>query len=80
LRTKEKLLDWFEEDEGRLSDPRVAVAVRRARRALPYQRLYARLSDSLPPEFRKRVKRALAARSTIIRKRITRGRIGTSDN
>jgi GT2 family glycosyltransferase len=76
-RVRGDFLDWFREDDGRLGDIRVNAAVRRARRELPYQRLWARLSDSLPPEFRKRVKRALAAGSSILHKRSTRGRTGT---
>jgi glycosyltransferase involved in cell wall biosynthesis len=62
LRVRGDFLDWFEEDDGRLVDVRVHAAVRRARRGLPYQRLYARIADSLPSEFKKRVKRALTAR------------------
>jgi glycosyltransferase involved in cell wall biosynthesis len=77
LRVREEFLDWFEENDGRLGDTRVTAAVRRARRALPYQRLYVRLADSLPPEFRKRVKRALAARKTMFRERSTRNRTST---
>lgn len=67
LRVRGDFLDWFREDAGRLGDIRVNAAVRRARRELPYQRVYVRLADSLPPEFRQRVKRALAARSTIFK-------------
>jgi glycosyltransferase involved in cell wall biosynthesis len=77
VRVRGDFLDWLREDGGRLGDIRVNAAVRRARRELPYRRLYARLADSLPPEFRKRVKRALAAGSTILQKRTTRGRTGT---
>jgi glycosyltransferase involved in cell wall biosynthesis len=77
LRLRGDFLDWFREDDGRLGDTRVNAAVRRARRELPYQRLYRRLSDSLPAEFKTRVKRALAAQSTILHKRSTRGRIGS---
>ena len=48
-RVRSDFLDWLQEDDGRLRDTRVNAAVRRARRELPYQRLYAGLSDSLPP-------------------------------
>jgi glycosyltransferase involved in cell wall biosynthesis len=69
LRAREAFLDWFEGDDGRLGDVRVSAAVRRARRALPYRRLYGRVADVLPPQFRKRVRRARIAHSTILRKR-----------
>jgi glycosyltransferase involved in cell wall biosynthesis len=74
MRVRGDFLDWFQEDDGRLGDIRVNAAVRRARRELPYQTLYARISDSLPPEFRKRVKRALTVGSRILRERCTRAR------
>jgi glycosyltransferase involved in cell wall biosynthesis len=69
LRGRGDFLDWFREDDERLADSRVKAAVRRARRELSYKRLYSPISDSLPPEFRKLVKRALAACGTLMHKR-----------
>jgi glycosyltransferase involved in cell wall biosynthesis len=66
LRVRGDFLDWLGEDDRRLGDPRVAAAVRRARRELLYRKLYSRASESLPPEFKKRVKRTLAACRTIL--------------
>jgi glycosyltransferase involved in cell wall biosynthesis len=77
LRVRGDFLDWFREDDGRLGDIRVTAAARRARRELPYRRMYVRLADSLPPEFRRRVKRAFIARSKTLHKWNTRGRTVT---
>jgi glycosyltransferase involved in cell wall biosynthesis len=66
LRVQGDFLHWLREDDGRLGDPRVAATVRRARRELLYRKLYSRASESLPPEFKKRVKRTLAACRTIL--------------
>jgi glycosyltransferase involved in cell wall biosynthesis len=64
LRVRGDFLDWFREDDERLRDSRVSARVRRARRELRYLKLYCLLSDSLPPQFKRRVKRALAPFST----------------
>ncbi len=76
-------LDWLQEDVRRLGDPRVSAALRRARREVPYQRLtapaydvYDRVRERVPAEFKDRVKRTLAARSTRLHKPSTRGRTG----
>ncbi|WP_197518697.1 glycosyltransferase family 2 protein [Mycobacterium sp. ACS1612] len=47
-------LDYLQEleDSGRIDDRRVSAAVRRARRALPYQQLASRLFYRLPPRVR----------------------------
>ena len=78
-RVRRDFLHWLREDDGRLGDPRVRAAVRRARRELPYRKLYSRLSDSLPAEFKKRVKRALAACRTILQGEPRGGRTRTGD-
>lgn len=61
LRVRGRFLDWLGEDDERLADPRVKAAVRRARRELPYRKLYVRVSASMPAEIKKRAKRLLAA-------------------
>jgi glycosyltransferase involved in cell wall biosynthesis len=74
LRLRGDFLKWLQDESGRHGDSRVDAAVRRARRALPYQKLYSRASESLPPEFKKRVKRSLAAGIAILRRRSARDR------
>ena len=70
------LLDWLQEDPGRLADARVSAAVRRARRKLPYQKLtasvhelYDRLAARLPDEFKDPVKRVLRRAKRTLRHR-----------
>ena len=54
-------LDWLEADVMRLGDPRVSAAFLRARREIPYWRLYDGVRHRLPPRFKRRVKRTLQA-------------------
>ena len=56
-RTRGAFLEWLETYVGPLGGPRVPAAVRRARRELPYKRLF----DRLPEEYKRRL-RALARR------------------
>jgi glycosyltransferase involved in cell wall biosynthesis len=82
-RLRRLFLDWLAEDAGRLEDPRVNIALRRARREIPYRRLtapaynaYDRLRDRLPAQFKGRVKRAFAAPSARLKNPSTSDRTG----
>jgi glycosyltransferase involved in cell wall biosynthesis len=58
-------LDWLETYVGRVGDPRVLAAVRRARREIPYRRLTApayEMFDRLPEQLQRRM-RLLAGRT-----------------
>ena len=70
-RVRGEFLDWLQEDVERLGDTRVNAAFRRARREVQYRRLtapahalYSCIRARVPAEFKQRVKRTLAARST----------------
>jgi glycosyltransferase involved in cell wall biosynthesis len=70
-RLRSEFLDWLQEHVDRLGDTRVHAAVRGARREVQYRRftapaheLYSRIRARVPAEFKQRVKRTLAARST----------------
>lgn len=71
LRLRRIFLDWLQEYVDRLGDTRVHAAVHRARREVRYRRLtapahalYSRVRARVPVEFKQRVRRSLAARST----------------
>jgi hypothetical protein len=79
-RLRGDFLDWLKDDAQRLADPRVNAAFRRARREIPHRRLtapaydaYDRVRDRLPAQFKRRVKRTLAASRAKLRKRSARG-------
>jgi glycosyltransferase involved in cell wall biosynthesis len=64
-------LRWLRGHVEQLSDPRVSAALRRAEREIPYlilrapaTDLYLRVKARVPAEFKERVRRRLAARST----------------
>jgi hypothetical protein len=77
LRIRGDFLKWLQEDSGRLQGSRVNAAVRRARRALPYQKVYSRAAQSLPTDFKRRVKRVLAACRAVLKNDVEQSANGT---